>query len=76
MGKGVNKKDILLKALHGDITEEVPASILQKHKNITVENIQSDKMIKKVNGYFINPYSFKEYGGSDIFYVAVLRKQQ
>ena len=33
-------------------------------------------MIKKENGYFINPYSFKEYGGSDIFYVAVLRKQQ
>ena len=45
-------------------------------ENITVENIQSNKMIKKVNGYFINPYSFKEYGGSDIFYVAVLRKQQ
>ena len=50
--------------------------ILQKHKNITVENIQSDKMIKKENGYFINPYSFKEYGGADIFYVSVLRKQQ
>ncbi len=36
MGKGVNKKDILLKALHGDVTEKVPASILQKHKNVEV----------------------------------------
>ena len=33
MGKGEKKKDILLKALHGDVTEKVPASILQKHKN-------------------------------------------
>lgn len=36
MGKGEKKKKILLKALHGDITEEVPASILQKHKNVEV----------------------------------------
>ena len=36
MGKGVNKKDILLEALHGDVTEKVPASILQKHKNVEV----------------------------------------
>ena len=36
MGKGENKKDILMTALHGDITEEVPASILQKHKNVEV----------------------------------------
>ena len=36
MGKGEKKKDILMTALHGDITEEVPASILQKHKNVEV----------------------------------------
>jgi glucosamine-6-phosphate deaminase len=36
MGKGEKKKDILMRALHGDITEEVPASILQKHKNVEV----------------------------------------
>ena len=36
MGKGEKKKDILLKALHGDVTEKVPASILQKHKNVEV----------------------------------------
>ena len=63
-------------SFHSFETMGVIDKILQKHKNITVENIQSDKMIKKENGYFINPYSFKEYGGSDIFYVSVLRKQQ
>ena len=61
-------------SFHSFETMGVIDKILQKHKNITVENIQSDKMIKKEKGYFINPYSFKEYGGSDIFYVAVLRK--
>ena len=63
-------------SFHSFETMGVIDKILQKHKNITVENIQSDKMIKKENGYFINPYSFKEYGGADIFYVSVLRKQQ
>jgi 16S rRNA (cytosine967-C5)-methyltransferase len=63
-------------SFHSFETMGVIDKILQKHKNITVVNIQSDKMIKKENGYFINPYSFKEYGGADIFYVAVLRKQQ
>jgi len=63
-------------SFHSFETMGVIDKILQKHKNITVENIQSDKMIKKEKGYFINPYSFKEYGGSDIFFVSVLRKHQ
>ena len=46
---------------------------MQIHKNIKLHNIKSDKMIKE-NGYFINPYSFKELGGSDIFFVSVLEK--
>ena len=74
----LNKGGILVYivcSFHYFETMGVIDKILQKHKNITVENIQSDKMIKKENGYFINPYSFKEYGGSDIFFVTVLRKQ-
>ena len=63
-------------SFHSFETMGVIDKVLQKHKNITIEDIQSDKMIKKENGYFINPYSFKEYGGSDIFFVTVLRKQQ
>jgi 16S rRNA (cytosine967-C5)-methyltransferase len=63
-------------SFHSFETMGVIDKVLQKHRNITIEDIQSDKMIKKENGYFINPYSFKEYGGSDIFFVTVLRKQQ
>ena len=29
-------------------------------------------MIKRQNGYFINPLKFKDMGGSDIFFVSVL----
>ena len=31
-------------------------------------------MIKRQNGYFINPLAFKDFGGSDIFFVSVLEK--
>ena len=47
---------------------------MQKHKNINIHKINSDKMIKRENGYFINPLSFKEFGGSDIFFVSVIEK--
>lgn len=33
---GEKKADILRKVVHGDVTEEVPASILQRHPNVTV----------------------------------------
>lgn len=33
---GSNKKDILDRAMHGDITPQVPASALQMHRDITV----------------------------------------
>ena len=36
IANGKNKKDILEKALYGKITPQVPASILQLHKNLTV----------------------------------------
>ena len=36
MAYGKHKKNILWKAMYGDVTEDVPASILQKHKNVRV----------------------------------------
>ena len=61
-------------SFHPFETIDVIDKIMQKHKNIKVHNIKSDKMIKKQNGYFINPLNFKNLGGSDIFFVSVLEK--
>lgn len=36
LASGEHKKEIMNKALHGPVNEEVPASILQNHKNVTV----------------------------------------
>ena len=36
MAHGKHKKNILWKAMYGDVTEDVPASILQNHKNVRV----------------------------------------
>ena len=36
IAQGKKKLDIIQKALFGDITEEVPASILQNHENLTI----------------------------------------
>ncbi len=57
-------------------TMSVIDKILQKHQNVSLLNIQSDKMIKKENGYFINPYTFKDLGGSDIFFISALQKNK
>ena len=61
-------------SFHPFETIEVIDKIVQKHKNIRLHNINSNKMIKRQNGYFINPLSFKEIGGSDIFFVSVIEK--
>ena len=61
-------------SFHPFETINVIDKIAQKHKNIRTLNLQSDKMIKRQNGYFINPLKFKELGGSDIFFVSVLKK--
>ena len=53
---------------------DVIDKIIQKHKNVKIHSIETDKMIKRENGYFINPLSFKDIGGSDIFFVSVLEK--
>ena len=75
--KILNKKGFLVYivcSFHPFETIEVIDKIMQKNKNINLHKINSDKMIKKKNGYFINPLSFKELGGSDIFFVSVLEK--
>jgi glucosamine-6-phosphate deaminase len=36
MANGKYKKDILDKAMNGEVTEDVPASILQNHNNVEV----------------------------------------
>ncbi len=75
--KILNKKGFLVYivcSFHPFETIEVIDKIMQKHKNINLHKINSDKMIKRENGYFINPLSFKEFGGSDIFFVSVIEK--
>ena len=61
-------------SFHPFETIEVIDKIMQKHKDVKLHKINSDKMIKRQSGYFINPLSFKELGGSDIFFVSVLEK--
>ena len=75
--KVINEKGFLIYmvcSFHPFETIEVIDKIMQKHRNIKIHDIESNKMIKKQNGYFINPLSFKEFGGSDIFFVSVLEK--
>ena len=75
--KVINEKGFLIYmvcSFHPFETIEVIDKIMQKHRNIKIHDIKSNKMIKKQNGYFINPLSFKEFGGSDIFFVSVLEK--
>ena len=62
-------------SFHPFETINVIDKIAQKHKNIRTLNLHSDKMIKRQNGYFINPLKFKELGGSDIFFVSVLKNK-
>ena len=62
-------------SFHPFETIDVIAKIIQKHKYIKIHNIDSNKMIKRQNGYFINPLAFKDIGGSDIFFVSVLDKR-
>jgi len=61
-------------SFHPFETINVIDKVIQKHKTIKIHNIKSDKMIKRQNGYFINPLKFKKLGGSDIFFVSILEK--
>ena len=75
--KILNNKGFLVYVVcsfHPFETIDVIDKIMQKHKNIKIHNINSNKMIKRKNGYYINPLSFKDFGGSDVFFVSVLEK--
>ena len=61
-------------SFHPFETINVIDKISQKHKNIRILAVQSDKMIKRQNGYFINPLKFKKFGGSDVFFISVLER--
>ena len=63
-------------SFHPFETIDVIDKIMQKHKNIKIHDVKSNKMIKRQNGYFINPLSFKDIGGSDIFFVSVIEKTE
>ena len=62
-------------SFHPFETIDVIDKITQKHKNIRLHNIKSEKMIKRKNGYFINPSKFKNFGGSDVFFASVIEKR-
>ena len=61
-------------SFHPFETIDVIDKIMQNNKNIKLHTVDSNKMIKRKNGYFINPLSFKQFGGSDVFFVSVLEK--
>ena len=50
LASGDSKADILAKALEGPVTEEVPASILQRHKNVIIiaDEAAASKLKKRV----------------------------
>ena len=61
-------------SFHPFETIDVIDKIIQKHQNVKIHDVVSNKMIKRQNGYFTNPLTFKNIGGSDIFFVSVLEK--
>ena len=61
-------------SFHPFETIDVIDKIMRKHKNIKMHKIESNRMIKRQRGFFINPQTFEEIGGSDIFIVSVLEK--
>ena len=61
-------------SFHPFETIDVIDKIIQKYQNVKIHDVVSNKMIKRQNGYFINPLTFKNIGGSDIFFVSVLEK--
>ena len=61
-------------SFHSIETIEVIDKFLKKNIDFNTINLKSDKLLKKNDGYFINPLSFKDFGGSDSFFISVLQK--
>ena len=62
-------------SFHSIETIEVIDKFLKKNADFGTINLKSDKLLKKNDGYFINPFSFKDYGGSDSFFISALQKK-
>ena len=62
-------------SFHSIETVEVIDKFLKKNADFNTINLKSDKLLKKNDGYFINPLSFKDYGGSDSFFISALQKK-
>lgn len=62
-------------SFHSIETVEVIDKFLKKNTDFNTINLKSDKLLKKNDGYFINPLSFKDYGGSDSFFISALQKK-
>ena len=62
-------------SFHSIETIEVIDKFLKKNIDFNTINLKSDKLLKKNDGYFINPLSFKDYGGSDSFFISALQKK-
>jgi len=61
-------------SFHSIETIEVIDKFLKKNIDFNTINLKSDKLLKKNDGYFINPLSFKDFGGSDSFFISALQK--
>lgn len=61
-------------SFHPVETIEVIDKFLKKNTDFDIIDLKSDKLLKKNNGYFINPYSFKDFGGSDSFFISALQR--
>ena len=61
-------------SFHSIETIDVIDKFLKKNIDFNTINLKSDKLLKKNDGYFINPFSFKDFGGSDSFFISVLQR--
>ena len=61
-------------SFHTIETIEVIDKFLKKNTDFDIIDLKSDKLLKKNNGYFINPHSFKYFGGSDSFFISALQR--
>jgi 16S rRNA (cytosine967-C5)-methyltransferase len=61
-------------SFHSIETIEVIDKFLKNNADFSTINLKSDKLLKKNDGYFINPLSFKDFGGSDSFFISALQK--
>ena len=61
-------------SFHSIETIEVIDKFLKKNTDFNTINLKSDKLLKKNDGYFINPFSFKDFGGSDSFFISALQR--